>query len=769
MKLNHRSLRRVLTLALTLSLLLALAPTLSGGVLANGEPETPRVTVQNSDSVFFNANGEAVDDADDIADGGVMLSKTAAPVEGDPYSFDITLTVAATGISRPAPEANIVLVLDGSSSMNERDSNPICGKELHQHTRGGADQESCYDFGTANCGMVPHTHGEGCLTCTKEEHSHVFWCVFGCSKTPHTHSDENGCYMDTEHTHTDACYLTCTKEEHGRKQRGELVHLSTCYHSRAASAMQAAEDMISAFLKANISARLAVVGFGTTATCILSPIPLTEANRASFSDAIEEALTIGTNEGTNMQQGLILATEPCPANEQNFIIVISDGEPTLHGNPPDGNGNSMSDATKEATKKATTDAKAKGITLYGVAFTQNIDIMKDMFGSNYYTAADADALEETLVNSIAKSITTSISGVVSDTMSGYVDYVALAADTDADVAATVGYDAGKKVLNWNPGDLSVSQSITYRVTLNSTYDTKNSYDFVDANDHATLTFMGADQSEHEVSFPVPQVSAPLYHVTYQWAEGSATPDGATLPTDNSVYREGAEFTVSTEDYAALTDYTFSGWDILSGVDADGHVTGNITVEGSLTKQTTASSAPSNTSEPADTSKPSNTSESSDTSEPSDTSKPSDTSESSDTSKPSDTSEPSNTSKPSDTSEPSETTTTKATTTTVTTTEGASNEPPVATTTPAETTESATTTEPAETTEPSDVSAVTTAPSEPSDSSTVAPTETTPVAPVDPDVPDTSDTNHTTLFAAMAVLSAMGLLVLLLNARKSRKK
>lgn len=825
MKLNHRSLRRILALALALSLLLALTPTLSGGVLASEEPETPRVTVQNSDPVFYyNANGEKVSSADDIANGGVMLSKTAAPVEGDPYSFDITLTVAAEGISKPAPKANIVLVLDGSSSMDNRDTNPSCGKELHRHT------ESCYDSNNYYCGKDPHTHTEDCLTCGEEEHRHGLRCwLLGCERDEHEHTAD--CYKDIEHTHTNACHLKCGKEEHGRYpfMSDTLVHLSSCYQSRAASAMQAAEDMISAFLKANISANLAVVGFGDTAKSYLPLTQLTEENRTKFSDAIDEALTIGSNVGTNMQQGIVTATNLLPENEQNFIIVISDGEPTLYGTKPDGEGSYMDDATKKATTDAATAAKSKA-TLYGVAFTQDIEIMKTMFASNYYTATDAADLESKLVNSIAKSITTSISGVVSDTMSSYVDYVALAADTDADVAATVSYDADNKALNWNPGDLSVSQSITYRVTLNSTYDAKNSYEFVDANAGATLTFKGADQNEHTVNFPVPQVSAPLYRVTYQWAEGSATPDGATLPTDSNVYREGAAFTVSTENYATLTDYTFSGWSILSGVNDDGKVTGNITVEGSLTKKATPP-------EPNETDAPSNkltyvvkyyrnsvaaanyinkvdgnAVESGTDVEslidknahkPFDTdnltyedgvidtasstvittdgqvinvvykSKAAETTTGESTTSKADKS----TSTPTDSS--TESTTTKATTTSVTTTEGASNEPPVASTSepPAATTTPATTSEPA-TSDSSDVSAVTTAPSEPSGGSTEAPAETTPVAPdapdvpVDPDVPDTSDTNHTTLFAAMAVLSAMGLLVLLLNAlntRKSRKK
>lgn len=836
MKLNYRSLRRVLALAL--SLLLALTPTLSGGVLASGEPETPRETVQNSDPVFFNANGVGVSSADDITNGGVMLSKTAAPVEGDPYSFDITLTVAAEGISKPAPKANIVLVLDSSSSMSDRDGNtPNCGKNLHRHS----DEEECYAT-TYQCGKNEHTHGdEDCiLTCEKEEHRHSLgfdgcynWRLeLKCGKEAHTHSDAENCYGDTEHTHTKDCRLTCTQEEHGVYNRpSELVHPSRCY-SRAASATQAAENMVSAFLDANISANLAVVGFGKLATTYQGLTPLTEENRSEFSDAIDKALTIYDDVGTNMEQGIVTATTLLSENEQNFIIVISDGEPTFYGNPAKGTGSSMTETTKDETIKAATAAKDKA-TLYGVAFTQDIDIMKTMFAPNYYTATNAADLESKLVNSIAKSITTSISGVISDTMSSYVDYVALAADTDADVAATVSYDATEKVLNWNPGDLSVSQSITYRVTLNATYDAKNSYDFVDANNGATLTFTGADQSEHTVSFPVPKVSAPLYKVTYQWAEGSATPDGATLPTDSNVYRDGAEFTVSTENYAALTDYTFSGWNILSGV-ADGKVTGDITVEGSLTKKTTPST-------PGETDAPSNKltyvvkyyrdsvaednylNEVNGAAVESGTDveslidknayKPDDTddltyedgviddasstvitedgqvinvvykSKAAET-----TTEATTTSKATEEPTPTPTdsstvaTTTKATTTSVTTTEGASNEPPVTSTSepPVATSEPATTTEPA-TSDSSDVSAVTTAPSEPSDSSTEAPAETTPVAPVapdapiapvDPDVPDTSDTNHTTLFAAMAVLSAMGLLVLLLNAlntRKSRKK
>lgn len=264
-----------------------------------------------------------------------------------------------------------------------------------------------------------------------------------------------------------------------------------------------------------------------------------------------------------MEQGIVTATNMLAdkAGEQNFIAVISDGEPTLYGTRPDGDGSSMDSATKAATVKAAADARAKNITLYGIAFDSDIAVMKDIFGADKYSTTASGAALDALLATIASQIVTAVEGAVSDTMGDHVDH---------DSVGVEGATVSNGVLNWNPGTIDEKKSITYRITLGDSY----AGGLVEANKQAILSY----NADKKAAFPIPQVSAPIYHVSYQWAAGSQTPGEVLLPVDSANYRIGAPFaaTPAAYDPVYITDtygnptgvYTFEGWDIASGTIAD---------------------------------------------------------------------------------------------------------------------------------------------------------------------------------------------------------
>ena len=496
-------------LAFCLSLVLALTPVLTGAVsAADGDDATPAIV--NPPSFIYDKDGNYLPDATEIPEGGVRLTKTAKPVDGDPYSFDITLEVEARGITAPALNANIVLVLDESSSMAE-DSNVL------------------------GCGKVEHVHSHN--TCCTRKGFHLV-------------HNTNKCPVGYKHTHTHGDWF------------GDWFK-DSCYLVRSQVARDAAKTMVQAFLDQGLTANFGVVGFGTLSHTYLGLTALSAENNSSIDKAIDKATTIGSNEGTNMEQGIAAATNMLAdkAGEQNFIVVISDGEPTLYGTRPDGDGSSMDSATKAATVKAAADARAKNITLYGIAFDSDIAVMKDIFGADKYSTTASGAALDALLATIASQIVTAVEGAVSDTMGDHVDH---------DSVGVEGATVSNGVLNWKPGTIDEKKSITYRITLGDSY----AGGLVEANKQAILSY----NADKKAAFPIPQVSAPIYHVSYQWAAGSQTPGEVLLPVDSANYRIGAAFaaTPAAYDPVYITDtygnptgvYTFEGWDIASGTIAD---------------------------------------------------------------------------------------------------------------------------------------------------------------------------------------------------------
>ena len=387
------------------------------------------------------------------------------------------------------------------------------------------------DSNVLGCGKVEHIHSHN--TCCTRKGFHLF-------------CNTDKCPVGYEHTHT-----------HGD------WYEDSCYLVRSQVARDAAKTMVQAFLDQRLTANFGVVGFGTLSHTYLGLTALSGENKPAIDKAINKATTIGSNEGTNMEQGIVTATNMLAdkAGEQNFIAVISDGEPTLYGTRPDGDGSSMDSATKAATVKAAADARAKNITLYGIAFDSDIAVMKDIFGADKYSTTASGAALDALLATIASQIVTAVEGAVSDTMGDHVDH---------DSVGVEGATVSNGVLNWNPGTIDEKKSITYRITLGDSY----AGGLVEANKQAILSY----NADKKAAFPIPQVSAPIYHVSYQWAAGSQTPGEVLLPVDSANYRIGAPFaaTPAAYDPVYITDtygnptgvYTFEGWDIASGTIAD---------------------------------------------------------------------------------------------------------------------------------------------------------------------------------------------------------
>ncbi len=148
---------------------------------------------------------------------------------------------------------------------------------------------------------------------------------------------------------------------------------------------------------------------------------------------------------------------------------------------------------------------------------------------------------------------------------------------------------GTTVDNPDGSGKTTTYTLTYKVTLGEVPKD----DTYPLNEDTTLKFMDGD-TEKTLQFNVPGVyrEAPKYTVTYQY-DGDV-PDGAQaqLPVDNTQYKKGD--TVTVKPTPTLDGYTFSGWQVASDspttptITTDGKFTmpnGNVVLEGSWTKRT----------------------------------------------------------------------------------------------------------------------------------------------------------------------------------------
>lgn len=389
---------------------------------------------------------------------------------------------------------------------------------------------------------------------------------------------------------------------------------------RLTNAKNVAKSFIDSYGTSGSDRYLAVVNFDTYANAFefgrdkTSWLDVSNGTNRQTAKNRFDNLSVGG--GTNLEQGLTKAkdllnasTVKSIANENKFVIVLTDGAPTYYsaekngnfitGYYPKGDGNSCDQDTYDATVTAATELKSSANSVYTVCYgAQNeiIDCTKETV-SNFlktkiatsaalaYEASDGYESLKTAFEEIYESIEQGLSSgfTVTDPMGKYIQ-LQDASLTDCTI--------NKGTITWTPttGEVSEKNGVkTYTYTLTYTVKLDTSADgFVDnkyyaTNDVTTLAFKDGDNDiTREFNVPGVKGTAPRYKVTYEYT--GTVPTGAPALPGEVSYKAGD--TVKVADAPTLAGYEFSGWTTSDAtVGSDGSFTmpsNKVTLTGSWT-------------------------------------------------------------------------------------------------------------------------------------------------------------------------------------------
>ncbi len=389
---------------------------------------------------------------------------------------------------------------------------------------------------------------------------------------------------------------------------------------RLTNAKNVAKSFIDSYGTSGSDRYLAVVNFDTYANAFEFGRDKTSwldvSNGTNRQTAKNRFDNLSAGGGTNLEQGLTKAkdllnasTVKSIANENKFVIVLTDGAPTYYsaekngnfitGYYPEGKGDSCDQATYDATVTAATKLKNSANSVYTVCYgAQNeiIDCTKETV-SNFlktkiatsaalaYEASDDYESLKTAFEEIYESIEQGLSSgfTVTDPMGKYIQ-LQDASLTDCTI--------NKGTITWTPttGEVSEKNGVkTYTYTLTYTVKLDTSADgFVDnkyyaTNDVTTLAFKDGDNDiTREFNVPGVKGTAPRYKVTYEYT--GTVPTGAPALPGEVSYKAGD--TVKVADAPTLAGYEFSGWTTSDAtVGSDGSFTmpsNKVTLTGSWT-------------------------------------------------------------------------------------------------------------------------------------------------------------------------------------------
>lgn len=378
---------------------------------------------------------------------------------------------------------------------------------------------------------------------------------------------------------------------------------------RLTNAKNVAKSFIDSYGTSGSDRYLAVVNFDTYANAFefgrdkTSWLDVSNGTNRQTAKNRFDNLSVGG--GTNLEQGLTKAkdllnasTVKSIANENKFVIVLTDGAPTYYsaekngnfitGYYPKGDGNSCDQDTYDATVTAATKLKSSANSVYTVCYgAQNeiIDCTKETVSNFLKTkiatsaalahvaSDDSESLKEAF-EEIYKSIEQGLSSgfTVTDPMGAFIQ---LDKSSIKDATAKV----NGNTITWTPttGEVSEENGVkTYTYTLTYTVKLDTAANgFVDnkyyaTNGVTTLAFKDGDENITR-NFNVPGVkgTAPRYNVTYEYT--GTVPTGAPALPDEASYKAGA--TVKVAAAPTLAGYTFSGWTTSdAAVSSDGSFT-----------------------------------------------------------------------------------------------------------------------------------------------------------------------------------------------------
>lgn len=370
-------------------------------------------------------------------------------------------------------------------------------------------------------------------------------------------------------------------------------------NGRLDSAKSVAKEFIDKYGSSGSDRYLAVVNFDTYANAFEFGSRYNKTNWLDVSNADNRKNVKSSFEnlypggGTNLEQGLVTANALLGklnnvSNDNKFVIVLTDGEPTFYSNTknwnliqyvPEGNGSSCDEATYNATLTAASSIKSNAKYIYTVCYgaeSETVDYSKETVGdflANHiastdkaYNAKDDDNSLSDAFAKIYESIKHGISSgfTVTDPMGEHVTLQnkSLTDSTISNGTITWEPKNGTTVDN-SDGSKTTTYTLTYKVTLGEVPE-DGTYPL---NKNTTLKFKdgkNADGSDNEVTlqFNVPGVyrEAPKYTVTYQYDNTKPLPENApdlASYNTNNTYKKGTE--VEIKGIPTLDGYVFNGW------------------------------------------------------------------------------------------------------------------------------------------------------------------------------------------------------------------
>lgn len=367
-------------------------------------------------------------------------------------------------------------------------------------------------------------------------------------------------------------------------------------NGRLDSAKSVAKEFIDKYGSSGSDRYLAVVNFDTYANAFefgsrdnkTNWLDVSNAdNRKNVKSSFKDLYPGG---GTNLEQGLVTANALLGklnnvSNDNKFVIVLTDGEPTFYSNDknwnsfqyvPKGNGSSCDEATYNATLTAASSIKSNAKYIYTVCYgaeSETVDYSKETVGdflANHIASTDKAYNAKDDDNSLSDAFAKIYESIKHGISSGFTVTDPMGQHVDLDSASLTGngYSVNGSTITWEPkngttvdnrdGSKTTTYTLTYKVTLGEVPD-DGTYPL---NMNTTLKFKdgkNADGSDNNVTlqFNVPGVyrEAPKYTVTYAKGEhgnlegqdnsgnvvrpnlvkGTATPDAPNVNADDGYY------------------------------------------------------------------------------------------------------------------------------------------------------------------------------------------------------------------------------------------
>ncbi len=393
-------------------------------------------------------------------------------------------------------------------------------------------------------------------------------------------------------------------------------------NGRLENAKNVAKSFIDSYGKSGSDRYLAVVNFDTYANAFefgrknnkTSWLDVSNGtNRQSAKNGFDNLYAGG---GTNLEQGLTKAkdllnasTVKSIANENKFVIVLTDGAPTYYsaekngnfiiGYYPNGEGNSCNQDTYDATVTAATKLKSSANSVYTVCYGAQNEIidctnetvsyfLKTKIATSAalaYEASDGDESLKTAFEEIYKSIEKGLDSgfTVTDPMGKYVtlDESSITGNGASVKNGTITWTPTTGVVSEENGVKTYTYTLTYTVKLDTSADGFVDNKYYATNDVTTLAFKDGDENITR-NFNVPGVkgTAPRYKVTYEF-DGNY-PDSVAVPASE---QHKAGDTVTMPEITAPEGWIFNGWKYNgNAVTSVEMPAGDITIVGTFTEQ-----------------------------------------------------------------------------------------------------------------------------------------------------------------------------------------